>query len=180
MPRGSSPGTSAGTAAAAQPRRTRYESIAASSPKKENCGSMWEAFAGDFLPPVIEEVAQGLLDGDARGPAGVVREAARIAEQERQIVRPQARRVGPDLDGRFRLPHQRLEQIADAEGFTAADVIGAAGLPFLHQQPVSAHGVADVGDVAPRVEVADFQHGLTKAGLRFDNLPREAGRGVGW
>ena len=27
---------------------------------------MWEAFAGDDLPPVIEEVAQGLFDGDAR------------------------------------------------------------------------------------------------------------------
>jgi hypothetical protein len=88
-------------------------------------------------------------------------------------------RVGPDLDGRLRLAHERLEQVADAEGFTPANVIGAAGLPFLHQQPVGAHGVADVGDVAPRVEVANLEHRLPNAGFRFDYLPREAGRGVG-
>ena len=117
--------------------------------------------------------------GIARRPAGVVREAARVAEDDRlSLGRRRAGSVRTSMAD-LRLAHQHLEQIADAIRPPRQTLYGRAGLPVLHQQPVGAHGVAHVGDVAPRVEVADAQHRLAHAGFDLGDLPREARGDVG-
>ena len=57
--------------------------------------------------------------------------------------------------GAVRHGHEQVEQIADPVGDARADVVrrGAAGRA--DEQPVGADRVAHVGDVAPRLEVAD-------------------------
>ena len=58
-----------------------------------------------------------------------------------------------------------------------ADVVDLAGLAFLDEQTVGADDVADVGEVADDVEVADLDTG-SQAALDFGDLAGEAGEGV--
>ncbi len=63
-----------------------------------------------------------------------------------------------------------------AYGFAAAHVVDPAGPSPLDDGLVGPDRVADVGQVAPRVEVADHDHRFLKARLDARDLAREAGR----
>src|SRR5262252_7334 len=56
--------------------------------------------------PVVEHVAQRLLERDRRRPAGGLRELRVVAEQHRHVAGPQARRVLAHLDLRLAHPQQ--------------------------------------------------------------------------
>ena len=63
--------------------------------------------------------------------------------------------VDHDLHRHSRACDEAFDEGADRRRFTAADVVGAAREAALRQRAIRAHGVADVGEIAPRFEVAD-------------------------
>ena len=79
--------------------------------------------------------------------------------------------VGGDVD---RLPDELFHQIANAIGLAATDVVGPMRSSPLHEQSVRPNRVADIGDIPPRVEVANAQDRFAQAGLGLRDLPREA------
>ncbi len=91
------------------------------------------------------------------------------------LVLPEPRRVGALFDGHVRQPRKPGENIGHWHGNPAADVEDRRLAP-LGREPVRAHDVAYVGEVAPRLEVAGRHRDLTglagrlggRSGVFFD------------
>ena len=78
---------------------------------------------------------------------------------------PVARRIHLHGDRDARAREQQIEQLADRDRASGADVVGPAGRAAFEDQRVGAHRVAHVGEIAPRLEVADRD-------LRLPSVPR--------
>src|SRR6266516_774598 len=120
--------------------------------------------------PVLEHVAQRLLEGDGGVPPGGLHEFRMVAEEDRHVAGAEPRRVLAHLDLRLGHPEQQVEHLADAPGAPAAQVVDLAALALLERQPVAAHDVAHVGEVALGLEVADRQHRRLAALLDVGDL----------
>src|SRR2546427_8252890 len=128
------------------------------------------------LTPVPEQIAQRLLERDARLPAQLGQPAA-IPDQHRHVRGPEARGVFADPDGRVDgLAEEEIEDFLDRPPATRAEVVARPGVARLEEQPVPAHDVAHVRVVADRLEVADEDRRLTPAGLDLGDLPGEVRR----
>src|SRR2546427_2735056 len=107
------------------------------------------------LTPVPEQIAQRLLERDARLPAQRGQPAA-ITDQHRHVRGPGARGVLADRDGRVDgLAEEEIQDLLDRPPATRAEVVDLPGLAPLEEQPVPAHDVAHVRVVADRLELAD-------------------------
>ena len=103
-----------------------------------------------------------------------------VVDAGRVVGRPVfvgAEQAGIDLDLR---PHlgdvaKAVQEVADGDQAAGGDVVGEAGAAALEQQGVGAGHVADVGEIAPLVEIADAHPGRGAGGDR-GQLGRE-GRG---
>ena len=130
---------------------------------------------GDPLPPVVEQVGERLLDRDRGVPSGFGADARRVAEHDRDC---RSGAAAPDRSRRGCGPAtaraaSRAGRRRDRRG-RGRCCRAAPAARLSDQQPIGAHGVADVGDVAARVEVADVQDRLAAAGLDLRDLLREA------
>src|SRR5262249_4108448 len=108
--------------------------------------------------PVLQHVAQRVLERDRGLPAGRGHELRVVSEQDLHVGRTQAGRILLHLDLRLRLGEQHVERLADGPAAAAADVVDLARITLLQGQHVAPHHVPDVGEIALRVEVADAQH----------------------
>ena len=79
--------------------------------------------------------------------------------------------------GRVASDRRCSERIGDLGALAAAEVVDLAGLAVLRQEPVGADHVADVGEVADDVEVADL-HALAPARFHLGHLKRQRGQHV--
>ena len=114
------------------------------------------------IPPIVQQVAQGLVVGDLGFPAGVPLEFRDIRHLQVGVDRAQAIGVDfdPDVGLARREGEQRVEDVLHRAGMGAADiVVGARCRIDGDQHVVGAHGVAHVGDGAQRLQVADLDHG---------------------
>src|SRR5690606_14354672 len=111
--------------------------------------------AAETSTPVCQYVGQRLLEGDGGLPPGRLPEGGVVAHQHGDVDRALEGRVDDEAHGPRRHPQERLGDVLDGHGVTAADVVHGPRLADLHEEAVGAHDVADVGDVAARREVAD-------------------------
>jgi hypothetical protein len=70
---------------------------------------------------------------------------------------------------------EAFDERADRRRLAAADVVGGARETAVGQRAIRAHGVADVGEIAPRLEVANQEPG-SPAGLDARDLLRDTRR----
>ena len=114
---------------------------------------------GGAAPPVVEQVGEGPLEGDARLPAGGGAEPRRVADLRGDVGRAASR------SGSTRTSTRALE--AGRGACRGGRGCGGPGrcrrcrpsrLARLEQQPVGAHDVAHVREVAHRLEVAHLEH----------------------
>ena len=71
--------------------------------------------------------------------------------------------------------HEGVEEEADGGGGRGGDVVGVEGVPGFEKEGVGADDVADVGEVADGIEVADAEDGGVLAVGDGLELPREGG-----
>src|SRR3989344_3799356 len=128
-----------------------------------------------MLPPVVQDVLEGLLEGDEGLPPGFGLELGVVAVEDLDIAGAHARRVL--LRRHFDITHleERIEDILNWVRRIGTDVVDLARPAFLHRQKVATHRVPDVREVALGGEVADEDDGLLAAILDVDNLLGEVG-----
>src|SRR5207237_7731017 len=130
--------------------------------------------------PIFEEVAPGLLERNAGAPADRLVDLLGAAAQHRDVRRPEACGVGPDLDAVERgLRHQKVQHALDRPVDAGAEVVDLARRPPLEQRPVALHDVAHVGEVPRGLEIAHAHERLTNPRLRLRDLLRDRRRGEG-
>ena len=96
--------------------------------------------------------------GMLRLPAGGRPEPRRVADQRGHVRGAQPLRVHAHLDRGARAREQQVEQVADADARgRCRRCRPRPASPFSSEQPVGAHHVAHVGEVAHRLEVADLR-----------------------
>ena len=91
----------------------------------------------------------------------------------------EARSIHSDLDRHPGVAQQGVENVADAMRAPGADVVDATWDAPLHEQLVGMDGVADIGQVAPRVEVPDDDDRLGTPSFDLGDLMGKARRRVG-
>ena len=133
-----------------------------------------------LVSPILEEIGQGLLERDraapADGPLGLLRRAA----EDRHVGGPEPRRVLADLDAGSRgLPDEETQHALDGPVHAGAEVVDLARRPALEQEPVAAHDVAHVREVAGGLEVADEHDRLPQPRLDLGDLLGEVRGGEG-
>ena len=119
------------------------------------------------IPPVRQQIVERLFERNLRAPPKLVVNARRIAEQQRRIVRPIARRVltgSSPARARARSAARADRRCAIAR--PEQTLYGRPGCAVLEDQAVGAHGVADVGQIAPGVEIADRDFRRPPSALR--------------
>src|SRR5262245_30247516 len=117
----------------------------------------------DALAPVLEEILERHLERNRGLPARGALEFRAVAQEERDVRRPHARGVLPDLDLHVGQAEEDVQHLLRGVAATRADVVDLSRLPALEGQPVRAHHVADVGEVADRLEIAHVDDGLAEA-----------------
>ena len=80
-------------------------------------------------------------------------------------------------DGHARPRDQHLQHVANRHGAARADVVGPARTAAFRDHRSTHDGVADVGQIPPRLEVADADLGRLQARLDLRDLPGESRRG---
>src|SRR6267142_4782386 len=128
---------------------------------------------GLAVPPVLQEVAKGLLEGDRRLPTGHLLELAGVPEQYGDVRRAHAGGVRLDLHLGLRHTEKKIEHLADRPRASGTDVVYLPRLALLEGEPVRAHDVAHVGEIPARVEIADANHGRAEPLLDIGDLLRE-------
>src|SRR5205823_4871097 len=103
-------------------------------------------------------------------------DASRIADEQRNVVWPIEVRIDAHVDRDLRASDQAAEQLANSDRVARADVVGSAGLAAFCEQRIRAHGVANIREIAARIEVADPQLWSVASRLDFRNLTRHARR----
>src|SRR6185436_12149247 len=86
--------------------------------------------------PVLQHVAQRLLERDRGLPAGHAHELGVVADQHRDVAGTEPSRILAHLDFRFRHAEQHVEHLADAPRLAARDVVRLPRLALLEGQPV--------------------------------------------
>src|SRR5438270_7796866 len=132
--------------------------------------------SGHPLAPVLQRVAQGLVERNGRFPAGAVPELLRVADQELHVGGPHPLRHRPDLDVDLGHRQQDVEHPLDRQRLAPPDVVDLAGLALEGRLPVGLHGVPHVVEVAAGLQVAHLEDGGLPAGLDEGDLLGEVGR----
>ena len=96
-----------------------------------------------------------------------------VAQQHRDVHRPQLLRIDDDLDRHRDVGAQRVEQRADFDGIAAADVVDLAARASMHQEAIGAHRVSHVREIAARREVADPHRTRLESSLDARQLTRK-------
>src|SRR5215472_344027 len=130
----------------------------------------------DPLPPVVEELDEGALEGNRRLPAEGPLDLRRIALEDHHVGRAEAGGIDPDGDPLHRgLLQKEVQHLLDRPRPPRAKVVHLAGLAPLEEEPVPADDVAHVGEVAAGLEVADVDGGFAQSGLDLRYLLGEVG-----
>ena len=106
-----------------------------------------------------EQVGERLLERDPGLPAGRRRSRDGSPTCAGHVGGAQPAGIDAHLHLAPSRREQQLEHLADRAPAAAADVVGLARVALVEQQPVGAHHVAHVGEVAHGVEIADLDHG---------------------
>src|SRR5262249_49321294 len=142
------------------------ESSTETGPVSDDTSESARATPARSLTPVLEQIAERLLERDAWLPAQRVQPAA-ITDQHRDVRRPEAGRVLTERDGLVGgLTEQKIEDLLDRPPTAGAEVVDLPGLASIEEQPVAVNDVAHVGVVADRLEIADEDRRLPLS--RFD------------
>src|SRR5206468_11287816 len=112
-----------------------------------------------LIAPVVEDVVERAIEVDRGRPPDFVADPRGVAGEHRHVVRTQAQRIDADLDGDLRLGDQPLEYFADGPGLSRGHVVRTARRAPLHDCMIGAYRVADMGRLAPCVEIADDDFG---------------------
>ena len=123
--------------------------------------------------PGLEQIVQRFLERNLSPPAELGSNPRRIPDDDRLIVRAVPRWIVDDLDRHAGPRQQHVEHFADGDRPSRADVVRAAGLAALGDGLVGANGVAHVGQIAARVQIADLNLRLPAARLDIRNASRE-------
>src|SRR5204862_7275203 len=127
--------------------------------------------------PTGEGGAGRLLERDARPPADGALDSFGASAERRNVGRTEPLGIRTDLDAaRRRLREQEAQHALDGPVDARAEVVHLARRSPLEEIPVAAHDVADVGESARRLEVADLHDRLLQRELDGGDLLREAGR----
>ena len=100
---------------------------------------------------MVEEAGERVVQADRRAPAGGAGQPLVVAQQQRIVIRPEARSVDPHADGTGGQRQKPIEDSLHRMSGSGADVVDGAALPAVHQGLVRCHGIADVEDVATGV-----------------------------
>src|SRR5215831_10898876 len=129
------------------------------------------------LPPVVEQIAQRLLEGNVRSPPRGPLDLARIADEQGHVGGAHA--VGPGLDGHgggARGLDEKVQDFADGPRLARAQIVNLSRFAALQEGPVAPHDVAHVGEVSPRLEVAHLDDRLPASRLDLRHLAGEVRR----
>src|SRR6185295_15448890 len=117
--------------------------------------------APDPLPPVVEELNEGALEGNRHLPPRGLLDLGGVALEDHHVGGPEALRVNFDGDPLHRgRADQKLEHLLDRPGAARTKIVDLARLAALEEQPVTPDHVANVGEVTPRLEIPHPHHGL--------------------
>src|SRR3990170_482403 len=126
---------------------------------------------GNPPAPVVEELAERLLEGDLHLPARGPVHLGGIALEHHDIRGAEPGGIGLDLDPLHRgLLQQEVEHLLNGPGAAGAEIVHLAGLAALEQEPVPAHDIAHVGVVPARREVAHVHDRLAEPRLDLGYL----------
>src|SRR5919204_183568 len=113
--------------------------------------------------------------------AGGAREDDRLVSSggertdDRRVVGPEARRVDPHVHRHAGARDQEVEELSDWTGCARAHVVRTRSYTAIDHDAVAADCVADVGQLPPRIEVADDDLGGAASAFDVGDLPREIG-----
>ena len=152
----------AGQAAAAGAAREDHEIVPARRQRAHDGAAeipgaaRHQHFHGVLRAPVLEQIVERLLDRNLRASSRARRAGGpgRRAGAACRSGGSAPDRPSPSTGTRARAI-STIEQLADGDRAARADVVGTARLSALENQLVGAHRVAHVGEIAPRVEIAD-------------------------
>src|SRR5580765_6884363 len=115
----------------------------------------------DPLPPVVEELAEGALEGNRHLPPRGLLDLRRVALEDHHVRGSEALRIDVDGDALHRGgADEELEHLLDRPGAARAEIVDLTGLAALEEQPVAPDHVADIREVATRLEIPHPHHGL--------------------
>src|SRR5687768_5605832 len=123
----------------------------------------------------LEHGAKRFVERRPRPPAGRLVDLARVPRGSAVLRWPQARRVLGDLDSDAGELDQAFEQRSHRSLLARTDVVDLAADTALQQREIAAHDVANVGEVARDVDVADRDDRRTKACADLRDLADERG-----
>ena len=127
--------------------------------------------------PVVQHIRQRLLDRVPRRPAGGGAELGGVGHEQGLVHRADAGRVDADLDRDAGQGREDLEGVREPGAPAGAEVVDLARRRPFGQEAVGADDVADVGEVADDVEVADLD-ARPGPGLDLGDLPGQAAEHV--
>ena len=132
----------------------------------------------DLQAPGVEHVGEGLLDRESGLPAGRGAELGGVGDEQGLIDGADPGGVDEDLDRPAGERGEDVQGVGELRAAAGAEVVNLAGGPFFDQEAVAPDDVADVGEVADDVEVADLDAGLP-ARLDLGHLSGQGAQDVG-
>src|SRR3990172_4155738 len=105
--------------------------------------------------PVVEHVAERPLVRNLRLPARRLSELGAVPENDGHVRRPEPFGILSNLDLDARYPDELVQDLLNRVVLAGADVVGLARLAAaIEGEPVAAHDVPDVGEVAARFQIS--------------------------
>src|SRR5262245_59946799 len=111
------------------------------------------AWSLDALSPVLEQILERDLESDRRLPARGHVELRAVAEEERDVGRAHPGGILPHLHLHPGELEEDLQHLARRVAPARADVVDLAGRALLEGEPVRAHHVPHVREVADGLEI---------------------------
>jgi len=132
--------------------------------------------AAEAGSPVIEQIFEGLFEGDGGFPIRGEADLFGAAVEHGNVGGAEAGGILADLDfPGDGLGEEEVEDFLDGPGATGAEVVDLAGFTALQEEPIAADNITDVGVVAAGFKIADLEDGFASAEFDFGDLAGKVG-----